>query len=520
MSSLRTACLSALASLVLAACAGGNPIRNYDKEMAVTVQQVKQGHAAAALAELEKNNQPGMLQKDKDILYYFEKGQLLSLDSQYADAQKSWLAADEMVSQWENDYRTDPARIMGEVGSFLINDKTRRYEGQDYEKVMLSVDLMLAEIMQGKYDAARVEMKKTVERETLIGEYREKEYDSLQEKAKTLDITNTLGDLQGYPMASLDSPEVTALKNGYQNAFAHYLAGFYFEAAGEDSLAAPGYRNAVALAPNSALAQAGLANLEGGRRLRPGAGEADVLFVIESGFAPSWKSTTIPIPVMTKGKKAGVGQVLTHSVIIPLSFPTIVASGKTYVPAELQVGGKVLPVDTLVNIDAMARRQLKDQFPGILLRTVIRGALKAEAQKGLNSTGVIGATVGKVAATLTEQADDRSWRTLPERIAVARAILPQGENLLEFRTASGAAFRTRVTVGSRFSIIPIRLTGGPVLVGTPSVLGDLPVPAVAEAAPVVAPVATPARQPAGKRHGKGTAKEARAAGATKARGEI
>lgn len=514
----RTACLPLVASLMLAACAGGNPIRNYDKEMAVTVQQVRKGDTAAALAELEKNNQPGMLQKDKDILYYFEKGQLLSLDSKYAEAQKSWLAADEMVSQWENEYRADPGKILGEVGSFLINDKTRRYDGQDYEKVMLSVDLMLAEIMQGKYDDARVEMKKTVERETLIGEYREKEYDSLQEKAKTLDITNTLGDLKGYPMAALDAPDVTALKNGYQNAFAHYLAGFYFEAAGEDSLAAPGYRNAVALAPGSALAQAGLANLEGGRKVRPGTNEADVLFVIESGFAPEWKSITIPIPVITKKKMATPGQALKNSVIIPLSFPTIVETSKGYVPAELQVGGKVLPVDTLVNVDAMARRQLKDQFPGILLRTVIRGALKAEAQRGLNSTGVIGATLGKVAATLTEQADDRSWRTLPARIAVARAILPQGENLLEFRTESGAPFQVKVTVGSRFSIIPIRLAGGPVLVGTPSVPGNLPAPAIAEAAPVIVPAASPAPQPAGKRHAKRTSREARAH--TAGKGEI
>ncbi len=33
-------------------------------------------------------------------------------------------------------------------------------------------------------------------------------------------------ELNGYPVETLNDPEVLALKNGYQNALSHYLAGF------------------------------------------------------------------------------------------------------------------------------------------------------------------------------------------------------------------------------------------------------------------------------------------------------
>lgn len=71
-------------------------------------------------------------------------------------------------------------------------------------------------------------------------------------------------------------------------------------------------------------------------------------------------------------------------------------------------------------------------------------------------------------SVVTEQADDRSWRTLPERISVARAILPHGRQTVEFQTGAGA-YRTEVNIGSRFTIVPIRLTGGAVYVGQPNV---------------------------------------------------
>jgi hypothetical protein len=449
--------LLAASAVVLAGCSG-NPMRQYDSELKETVTLVKTGALKQALEQVEKNNTTGPLNLDKDILYYFEKGELLGLEKDYAGGRDSWLKADAIIQQWEDEFRGSPQKLLGDVGSYLINDKVRRYDGQDYEKVMLSSRLTLDHILLGNFDLARIEMKKTFEREKLIESFREKEYDKLKEEGEKQKLSSDPKQLKDYPLAELDTPEVRELKNGFQNTFAHYLAGYFFEVTGEYSLAEPGYRNALQLAPNSRLIQASLKNV--GRR-KPGPRESDVLFVVDSGFAPSWKSVTIPIPVP---RQKGL-------VITPLSFPLIKADNRGFVPSSLTVAGRQLPVETLTNVDTMARRQLKDQMPGIILRTVIRAVLKSVAQEQANKANPLLGVAVNVAAAVSEQADDRSWRTLPERVSVARAILPHGRQSVEFQTGAGT-YRTEVDIGNRFTVVPIRLTGGAVYVGQPSVVVD------------------------------------------------
>jgi len=263
---------------------------------------------------------------------------------------------------------------------------------------------------------------------------------------------------------------VSHLKNGFQNAFAHYLAGYFFEVTGESSLAEPGYRNALQLQPDSKLVRDGLSRI--GKR-KPGPKESDVLFVVESGFAPSWKSVTVPLPI----------PINKSMVVTPLSFPIIRAENKGFVPASLTVNGKETPVETLVNFDTMARRLLKDQLPGIMLRTTVRAIAKSVAQDQAKKGGAVLGAAMMLASVVTEQADERAWRTLPERVSVARVTLPYGKVPVEFQTGKGT-YRTEINVGNRFTIVPIHLTGGAVFVGEQNVANNLPV--VSDGEPVEA----------------------------------
>jgi hypothetical protein len=471
--------MPALAGVALLAGCAGSPLRSYDSEMQNTLTLVRSGQVDRALSQLERNNasafssasEDAPKNKDgsakdttvldsvsgKDILYYFEKGELLKLKSDYEKSRDSWLVADEIVRVWEDEYRANPTKVIGEIGAFLVSDRVRRYDGQDYEKVFLSTKLALDHIVLGNFDHARVEMKKTFEREKLIESFREKEYDKIKEEQDKQGITTSTKDLSanGYPLDELDSPEVRTLKNGFQNAFAHYLSGYYFEVTGEYSLAAPGYRNALALQPNSKLIRAKV-NAVG--RNKPSAKEADVLFVLETGFAPAWKSVTVPLPVRLNQRW----------VATPLSFPIIKSEGSNFVPASIKVGNKILPVETLVNVDAMARRQLKDQLPGIIGRTMVRAvaksALQYQAQKSGNAAVSLITSLGSV---VTEQADERAWRTLPERLSVARAILPLGELPIEFQTGTGV-YKGNITIDKKLTVIPIRLVNGVVYAVPPA----------------------------------------------------
>jgi hypothetical protein len=452
-------------SVLLAGCAG-SAVRSYDGEMKDTVADVRAGDVAGALARLEGNApKTEATQADdptggRDILYFFEKGQLLRLNNEIEQSRDAWLQADEVVRIWEDAYKKDPTQVISEVGAFLVNDKVRRYDGQDYEKVFLSANLALDHVLLDDVQSARIEMKKTFEREKLIESFREKEYDKIKEEGSKQGVLFKLDDLakKGYPVAELEDQEVVSLKNGYQNAFAHYLAGYFFEVKGEKSLADPGYRNALELRPGSRLIKEKVGNVG---KVKPGPNQADVLFVIESGFAPSWKSHTVPLPL----------PINKEVVIVPLSFPTVVPDARVYVPSFLNVAGKTLPVETLVNVDALARRQLKDQLPGIIGRTAIRGILKGALQyEATKKGGKLAGALTAIGTTYTEQADERSWRTLPARISIARAILPVGEQTVTFDSGYGVYSGT-ITVDGKMAIIPVRLVNGYAYIGQRNVIG-------------------------------------------------
>ncbi|GAJ13416.1 unnamed protein product, partial [marine sediment metagenome] len=242
------------------------------------------------------------------LLYFFEKGELLRAKGDLPGSQAAWSSADQQVGQWEDAVKLDTGKYLAQFGSFLVNDKVRRYEGYDYEKVMLTTQMALNQLAVNDFDGARMQIKKTHEREAVIADLRDKEYLKREEDAEKQGVKTEYKDLQGYPVASLDAPEVISLKNSYQSAFSHYLAGFVYEALGEKDLAAPGYRKAAELRPNTPLLEQALINLDkpAGKK-----DESDILIVVQSGLAPSRDSIRIPLPLPISG----------NVVITPLSFP-------------------------------------------------------------------------------------------------------------------------------------------------------------------------------------------------------
>ncbi|WP_419712879.1 COG3014 family protein [Pseudomonas sp. NFX224] len=426
---------------------GCSAFRNYDSELAQTNQQLASGNVDAALTLLEKNNSG----TDKDLLYYFEKGELLRAKGDYSGSQIAWGSADQVVSQWEDSVKLDSAKYLAQFGSFLVNDKVRRYEGYDYEKVMLTTQMALNLLAANDFDGARTAIKRTHEREAVIADLRDKEYLKSEEEAEKEGITTQYKDLQGYPVASLDAPEVVSLKNSYQSAFSHYLAGFVYEALGEKDLAAPGYRKAAELRPNTPLLEQALKDLD-----KKGAKDedSDILIVVQSGLAPARDSIRIPLPLPISGSV----------VITPLSFPVIKPDTSTAAFAQIGVDGQQLNLTQLNSTTAMSQRALRDDMPGIIVRTTVRAVTRGVAQKKINETNPLaGLAVGLTSAVL-EGADTRTWRTLPDNTQVVRLRLKKGEHQLTLPNVVGGS-TVNVTVDQRYQVISLRAVGNQVFAG-------------------------------------------------------
>jgi uncharacterized protein len=436
--------LSASLILVLALSACGS-MRQYQAESQGAIDFARAGKPDSALAVLESNN------SDKDLLYYLEKGQLLQLKNDWSGSSSAWLKADAKIHDWEETAKNSPDKLLGEMASFLINDKTRRYDGYDYEKVLLSTLLAVNHAASGDWGNARVEVRKTHEREAIIAEFRSRTYEKDEVEAKNRGVKTTFKDLKGYPTETLDDPDVLALKNSYQNAFSHYLAAFVYEALGEKSLAAPGYRKAIELQPNTKVLEDGLSQLDSKTSKR---GMSEVLFVVSSGLAPARKSVTVPLPIYRVGLTA-------------MSFP-VIRSGNDFSPSQLKLDGRFVPVSTIASVDAMSRRALRDDMPGIILRSTIRAVSKGVAQKQLNdrdnNASAIASLVLGLVSVMTEQADERTWSTLPAQIAIVRASLPQGMHKILVPTLQGQeAFDFKAS--SPYQIVPIRVMGNQVYFG-------------------------------------------------------
>lgn len=435
MASRTLLALALCATLPLAGC---STFRSYENELTQTSQHLASGDVPAALALLEKNNKSA----DKDLLYFLEKGELLRAQGDLPGSQAAWLSADRTILEWEDAIKADPGKYLGEVGSLLLNDKVRRYQGYDYEKVMLSTQMALNHLTLGDFDSARTEIKKTHEREALIAELRDKEYLKRETEAKEKGITTELKDLQGYPVETLDAPEVLGLKNSYQSAFSHYLSGFVYEALGERGLAAPGYRKAIELRPNTPLLEQALLDLDASTSRK--ADESEVLLVVQSGLAPSRDSVRIPLPIPTSN----------GLIITPLSFPVVREDASTPPPASLTLGERALQLTELNSTSAMSRRALRDDMPGIILRTSVRAISRSVAQKQLNDVNPLAGLAVGLASAITEGADERTWRTLPDSTRIARLRLKKGEHRLNL-----GGQPVQVTVAQDYQVIALRTVG-------------------------------------------------------------
>lgn len=409
---------------VLSAClllSGCPTMRDYNAELNETLDYFKAGQLDDAVAVLDRNNPfaPG------DLLYNLEKGELLRLGAHVTGNHANWDYADKLIEGWENSPRFDAFKAFTEFNSYGANDKVRLYDGYDFEKVALTTQMALASLSSADVSIARVMIKKTHEREATIADKRDKQYLEMENQAKEQGVALKFQDLQGYPVATLDAPEVIALKNSYQSAFSHYLAGFIYESLNEKDLAAPGYRQAIELRPNTPLLEQALRNLA---KSPLKAGEVDVLLIVQTGLAPARSSVRVPISVDVDGE----------TYITNMSFPILIPDTSTPPVDFVTVDGKKHKLTLLNSFGDMSRRTLRDDMPGIIQRTLHRARSNVEYLAYLKKH-----RPEKLEETIQQQlqredADTRGWRTLPDKTLVARLRLKKGQHQLTLPNAPDA----------------------------------------------------------------------------------
>lgn len=423
MRSLRTFFLVILSAALLTGCAASSVFSPYPMQ----AQHFRAGIDAAnplapdsVLADLEKRR------NDADrILYLMERGRIAQLAGRH-DASKADFAEVIAAFRAEDDKAVLTLSGAGAAGSSLLtNDNAIPYKGQPYERVLVHQFQAMNYLALGDRDGASVELRNArhLQRDA------ELKYAAELSKAQGDAVQNgvMLSDFDSQ-FAGMDAITGT-LKNSFQNGYTFYFSAVFWEALGEYNDALVDYKKALELAPANAALQQDVLRVNGyfDGSTKPAAGTGTVVVLFEQGFVQARRGININIPTMDGGWFA-------------VAFPVYEAMDHVP-PVPLTVRADTQRLDTapLVDTSALAVKSLKEQVPALMIRQVLRARAKYQMQKqAADKGGLGGQLIANLYNLVSEQADLRSWLTLPANAQAARLSLPAGRQSLEFIGSTGS----------------------------------------------------------------------------------
>lgn len=377
------------------------------------------------------------------ILYNMERGRVAHIIGKPDASVRDFGFAMERITLQEERAIISAYSMAENTGAILTNDNAISYQGEGYERVLLHHYQALNFLQKKDLEAAGVEVRRAnSEQEDALKRF-EKEIDEALEKNVS---TNSRGIVER-AYARLDE-EAGRIKNSFQNAYTFYLSGFIYELLNQPGDAYIDYKKALEIYPENRYLQSDVIRLaeslgmsedlsELKTRFNPepdgmsgGDGPTgDLMVIFEDGFVPQKQEVKIPLPVPNAG-------------FVSIAFPVYRPSRTNYAPAYLEADGRMLGMtETICDVRALAVKSLKEKVPVMatrqILRAVAKGLSNHAARKELGDLGGLGMTILN---HVTENADLRSWLTLPANAQILRTTLPAGVHKIDIRSGGGWAF--------------------------------------------------------------------------------
>ncbi|MBN1403079.1 MAG: hypothetical protein JW942_01250 [Opitutales bacterium] len=430
--------IAAGATLALCSCAStsnfANALTGYSNQARDMRQALVSGdpsHVQGELAFLDSR-----CRSADQILYLSERGRIRSLSGDRAGSIADYQIASDAFENRRMKAVISASETFFAASSLASNDLAIPYDGQGFEKVMLHNLQALNYLLDGNQDFARIELN----RADVEQSYSLEAHAKLAQKAEStrrqenIDLSSSMEQLRS--RTSLNSFGDASLKNSFQNALTFYLRGTLFEDEGSLDKALIEYKKALDIFPaNETVAESAMrvAKRVGNRREQsnirnisgfdaPGyeapEGSGHVVIIFEQGFISSRSTLRIPF--------------LWDDTILQVALPYYNVGGYPN-SAALEVTGAGINERTqgICNLDAMAIQSLKEDYPSILLRQVLRLIAKHEMQKEADKQGF--GILMQITNIVTDRADDRNWLTLPATVQVSDFFLPAGQHMLNCR---------------------------------------------------------------------------------------
>jgi len=395
----------------------------YSHSFEQEIQPLASRDPAAALEALEKQHHP----ERNRLLYHLNKAILLHMLDDYAASNVEFEQAKKVIEQYQ------AASVSEESAAFFINDGTRTYTGSALEQLMLHVYAALNYLLQEKVDEARVE---------------------------ALQIDLRLRQLQENDPDSILSID----------PFVRYLTGLIYEQLGESDNAMIAYRKAYhaylehqkvydisvpALLKQDLLRlsrKLGLTEEYNDYRARFKAEprqikreEAELIVLFHKDLAPIKRSRHIAQVDPASGY------------LVHFAVPVYEPRNSQVSHARVVVDQRRVNTEPMENISGIALRTLEQRMPAIMARALARAVIKYKMSRQAGENDGLAGLLMNIAGVVSEQADTRSWLTLPAEIQMARVTLPPGDYNVTLEligqygqiTATRSLDRVNLTRGSK-----------------------------------------------------------------------
>ena len=384
---------------------------------------------------------------DNHLLYLMDQGMVLHLAGRYQESNTILEEADKLI---EEQYTI---RFRNQFSALLLNETQLPYKGEPFEQVLINVIKALNYALLQNWTESLVEARKIDHRLNVFSD--RAQGDEYQEDPFARYLTGIL-----YEIAE-----------DWNNAYVAYRKA---EAVYEDTQAWSGVSIPDTLKTDLIRATAALHLEEDGEHFRmkypevdsvspmgDDANMAQLIVVTYNGRGPKKEDRYIDVPVSLDALKLvflakGVGGSSTratrgrdtllygiHGRVARIAVPQLIPQRSQVAYSLIELASETRTLTThsqrIYDIGAVAEKNLDDVYHQLVVRAVARAAMKMAAAEGIgagarskfkgDSRNILVPLVTilvRLFAIGTEEADIRSWRTLPGEIQLARLWIPSG----------------------------------------------------------------------------------------------
>ena len=383
--------------------------------------------------------------QQQDVLASLDKGMLRRMNQQYAESNRILEVAKQKM---ETLYATS---ITENLASVAINEGVRAYTGDPYEQLLLHAFMAMNYIELGDLDAARVEV--------LQADVKMQEW--VEDKRADAFVRY----LAGMIFEALNEPDQALVSYRkayqiYQNEDMNKVYPSVPETLQRDLL-----RLTWELGLQDEYAQYKAEFSVADENIDLAKNMAELIVLVSQGLAPVRSEAVVPVYSSEIEKNLRVAYpvyrqparlLLPVRVVIDTSADAVDADHNDKDSDTAQVknsdfekeeqdtlqktkqvetnkqsdnlNATIATLETVEDVDALARQALADAMPGIMARATARAVVKYNTQHNAQQKGELAGLLMTVTNLITERADTRSWTTLPQVIRLQRIRLPAGEH--------------------------------------------------------------------------------------------